>query len=166
MKQILTALLLITSIMNMHSQIDSTIFISQDQVSQAEHLVAKYSTKITDAFTEGIQSVTPMAEDAFEMVVRLQTAKGVGLLLPIPLFFTFLLLLINEIKSVRKLIKEGNYHYTSPWSENNISMQMILFLILAVITGILSFITTYDGILHIMAPEWYAIKEIMGLFIK
>lgn len=138
------------------------------QISEAERLIDKYSGKISDAFTSGIESVAPMAKNGFEAVVRLQIAKGLGGLLSFALFIFSFLFGFRVIRKDRdRALKEhGHIKY---WCSDGPTFKVIQGVVLALMgfIGIViwlanDFIT--QSIMQLMAPEWYAIKEIINLF--
>ena len=129
--------------------------------TQTERIIDKYGGKIIEQFNAVIEKSTPLAEDGFRMVVKLQYARGIGFLLPSILFIIFLVLFNTEYKSVKKEIGESDY---GPFDEVNITPQLILYLSLSIILFIVACVDTVDGILYLFAPEWFAIKEILDLF--
>ena len=65
----------------------------------------------------------------------------------------------REYKRIDKL---NNEH--GPLDDNNVTPQIFIYIIIMIIFFILACICTYDGITHLVAPEWYAIKEVISLF--
>lgn len=131
--------------------------------TQTERIIDKYSDKIIDGFNKVIDEVTPLAEEGFNMVVRLQIAKGIIFSLPIIFFFFFLYIFIKEYNKIDKDENKKDPKY-GPFYEANITAPLIIYLILTIITFVLSSVFTYDALTHLIAPEWYAIKEIIDLF--
>lgn len=158
MKKLFLLLALLPTLM--FAQTDSTTLATAAQVSEVERILDKYGGKAIDAFTSLTEKVTPMAENAFDMVVRLQTAKGVGLLLP--LFFAVLgwSLFMKEYKRLEVKYSDARY---GPFDEDHVTPWLIVVFIFSIVLTVVAAITTYDGLLHIMAPEWYAIEDIINL---
>lgn len=120
-------------------------------IPQAERIIDKYSSQIAETFEQGLEKVTPIAEEGFKMVVKFQLAKGIILMIP---FFIFWI-------SLYKLTKFWN---TEHFNDDDVSSLGLIWIILLIITFILSIFCTYGGVTRIIAPEWYAIKEIIELF--
>lgn len=137
-------------------------------LDKTEHLVDKYSSKIADTFISTMESAKPFVKESFQTVVMLQIAKGIGYLLPLVFFFIFFNLMINEYKRIDNILKGDNIpeHMNircGPTDEWNITPIFILYLIFSSILFLISLVYTFDGITHIIAPKWFAIKEIIEL---
>lgn len=164
MKQILMILLLTLSV-NLFAQ-DSTSI----KATEVERIVDKYTGKAVDGFNAVVDKIAPTAEKGFEVAVKLQVAKGVTRLLPIFGFLIFLGLFNFEYNRITTILNNGRengperYDYNhGVFDEDNCSVKLILYLVFACILFILTLITTASGILHLMAPEWYAIEDIINL---
>lgn len=163
MKKLLLLIILSLSI-NLFAQDSSKTPI----LDKTEHLVDKYSSKIAETFSTTMEKATPIAKEGFKMAVTVQVAKGIALLLPLVAFLIFSFLFVKEYKNIQKLLSldsvplHMNKHY-GPFNEDNINPLLVFSLILSVITGILSIICTYSGVLYLIAPKWFAIKEIIEL---
>lgn len=120
-------------------------------VTEAERIIDKYSEKISNSFNEGIKSITPLAEEGFIIAVRLQYAKAVAGLVPIILFLFSIYILYKAKK--KKFIDD--YHDLT---------EKVLMTIFSIITLIISCFTITDTLGMFIAPEWYAIKDIIRLF--
>lgn len=167
MKKLLFILLFIPIIG--FSQEKSTDTISSLEITEAERIIDKYSGKIANSFNEGINKITPMAEEGFEIAVKLQLAKGIAYMIPSLLFIIFIMLFIKEYNDIKKELSSENIpiylnENCGPFDEGNINPKLIIYLALSVILFIIAALSIYDGITHIVAPEWYAIKEIIELF--
>lgn len=127
---------------------------------EVERLVDKYGGQAVDAFSNLIENATPMAQEGFKMVVRLQIAKGIGDLLPLFLGAIFWYLFVKEYKRIDENKRNKNY---MPFDSTNASVWLIASFIISIVCTILAIFTTYLGILHLIAPEWYAIKDILNL---
>ena len=124
-------------------------------VSQTERLIDKYGRQAVESFNSLVETTIPLAESGFKMVVRLQIAKGIGGLLP--LFLTILSLII-----IFTLNKKAEWcKYSGPQNLN--AIMQVVFTILGWLLFMVALMSTYDAILYLMAPEWYAIKEILNL---
>ena len=138
-------------------------------LDKTEQLVDKYGGKLANAFSETIEGAKPMVKETFETVVMLQIAKGIGCLLPLFFFIIFMYLFKKEYDRINAILASDNVpdHMNSSYGvfgEDNVNVFIILYLIFAVISFILALIFTYDGVLYLMAPKWFAIKEIIGVF--
>jgi hypothetical protein len=138
-------------------------------ITQAERIIDKYGGKAIDGFNSVVEKVVPMAEQGFVMAVKLQIAKGIANLIPMLFFVISLILFVREYKRIDNLLASENTpeNYTSSrgvMDEYNITPLIIVTLVLIVVSGILTCICTYDAITHLVAPEWYAMKEIIELF--
>lgn len=137
-------------------------------LDKTEHLVDKYSSKIADTFISTMESAKPFVKEGFQTVVMVQIAKGIGYLLPLILFIIFLILMINEYKRIDNILKSDNVpehmdNRYGPTEESNVTPIFILYLIFSAILFLASLTFTFDGITHIIAPKWFAIKEIIEL---
>lgn len=132
----------------------STSISTNPSISEAERIVDKYGGKIVEGFNSLVQKATPVAKEGFKMAVKLQIAKGIGRLIPIFMFFLFLFLAF-------KFSKGSTWNREGP--ENDKAVLTIISGIISVIMFIVSCFTTYSGILYLMAPEWFAIKDIIEL---
>lgn len=131
--------------------------VKTENISEAERIVDKYGEKIANSFKEAMDTATPMAKEGFKMVVKLQIAKGIAyLLLPLTCIVMFLIYKRNY-----KIAKEGQYN---DWVHNKSGGLALFSLIFSIILFIVSIPATYHGLLHVMVPEWFAIKEIVQLF--
>jgi hypothetical protein len=153
----------------------STSLLSQKDTSatplldKTEHLVDKYSSKIADAFMSTMENAKPLAKEGFESVVMLQIAKGIGMLLPLLFLFVFIVMFNSEYNRIDTILKSDKipahmYAKGGPFEEDNVTPKLILNLIGLILCSIMTFIFTYDGVLHLLSPKWFAIKEIIELF--
>lgn len=168
MKQTILAALMFIFTLTASSQTKDTTS-KTPLLDKTEHLVDKYSAKIADGFVSVIEQSKPMAKEAFQSVVMLQIAKGIALLLPLLAFIVFSVIFFNEYKRIDTILKSDNVpnHMDGncgPMDEDNITPKMTLSLIGVVLFCILSCLCTYSAILHLIAPKWYAVKEIIELF--
>lgn len=134
-----------------------------ETISEAERIIDKYSSKAVEAFSEAVTTITPIAVDAFKMVVRLQVAKGIGWLLIAlaslsPFFF---------LKwSFNQHLKDREFNLNKYGAEKRETGGILLGInILLCISGFISFcVFIQPALLYLIAPEWYAVKEILNLF--
>lgn len=158
MKNIKSVLVLIMCMigLNLYAQEPKTdLAPTQEKISEAERIVDKYGGAAVEAFSNAVKNVTPLAEDGFDMVVKLQIAKGIGMMLP--LFFIFIVVICLPF-----VIKRSEWKSNGDVSNGMSILQCILWVLL-VLMSVLSCFTVYDGILHLIAPEWFAIKDILSL---
>jgi hypothetical protein len=142
---------------------------TEEPITETERIVDKYGGQIIDGFNEVIRNVTPYAEEGFNMVVNLQIAKGIGNLLPTILLFIFIIIFRNEYYRIDNILKSDNIpqHMDKRYgviAEENSTLILWLSLATCILLFIISLFTIYDGVLKLIAPEWYAIKEIIELF--
>lgn len=159
MKSILTTLLLLLSV----STFSQEVVVNQETITETERIIDKYGGKLADSFTQAMESATPMAKDGFKMVVRLQLAKGSAKLLPLILFVIFLISFKKEYKKISKNENRSDPK-KGPMDEDNVTPILILYLVMTCIMFIVACFSTYGGLVRLIAPEWYAIKEIAELF--
>jgi hypothetical protein len=128
--------------------------VTEPQISEAERIIDKYGGQAVEAFNNAVTKVTPMAEQGFEMTVKLQIAKGLVSLLP---FIMSIILLIIFYKYPKE---DWFDDYDGPSPRGIVGIVLIVLILVFILLAILY---TGDGILHLLAPEWYAIKEILNL---
>lgn len=138
-------------------------------LDKTEKLVDKYGSKIAYTFSRTIEGAKPMVKETFETVVMLQIAKGIGCMLPLVFFIIFMYLFKKEYDRINAILASDNVpdHMDSSYSvfsEENCSVFIIIYLIFSAICFIAAMFTTYNGVLYLMAPKWFAIKEIIGVF--
>ena len=143
--------------------------ISKPTISDAERIIDKYGGKIIDGFETITSKITPVATKGFEVAVKLNIAHGIGCLIPLFLFLIFLYSLKNEYFRIDNILKSDNVpdnlnYRRGPLHEDNCSLFLVLYIVATVLCFILSLIFTVDGIKHLLAPEWFAIKDIIDLF--
>jgi hypothetical protein len=136
---------------------------------EVERLVDKYGGKIIDGFNTVVEKTTPIAEQGFYIAVKLNIAKGIGELLPLLFFFGFGYLFIREYNRINNILNSDNVPYNmhsgyGPMDFINSTPLLWISLTFIVILFIFSLFTTMSGIQHLIAPEWYAIKDIIDLF--
>jgi hypothetical protein len=110
-----------------------------------EFYIDKYGPDVKEGFNNMVASVTPIAENGFKMVVRLQIAEGIFYLL-ISLIFT--LTAIRVSKKWEKILDRD--------------LEVPIGIGVSVVYILLPFLL-YWGIMLVSVPEWYAIKEIISL---
>lgn len=159
-------MLLFTSL---QAQISDTVIVTKE-ITETERLVDKYGGQIVNKFNDIVSAATPIAKEGFDMAVKLKTAEGFVNLLPFIFFIIFGYLLYAEYKRIETELKvpkeERNsmYDYSyGPMDEDNITLLLVLYIISTCILFVLSIFTLPTAILYIIAPEWYAITEIIDL---
>lgn len=145
MKKIIILMMIVLGTFTSRAQ-DST----KTTISEIERVVDKYGEKIADGFISTMETAKPVAKEGFKVVVKLQFAKGIANLLP-------LLIFIISVISITKLW--GTEHLNN----KDISAVGFIWLTLLIISFVLAIFDTYSGITHLIAPEWFAIKEIITL---
>ena len=157
MKKILTILLVLVSLNSYTQKLDSI-----PNTTETERIIDKYSDNIISGFNTVIEKVTPLAADGFKIVVKLQFVKGAAYLLPLLFAIISLILFKKEYNKIREEIKDRTYN--NVFDEDNVTIFIIIYLALFILFTLIALSFTYDGLTHIFVPEWFAIKEIMGLF--
>lgn len=137
-------------------------------LDKVEQLVDKYSVKIADGFVAAMDKATPIAKEGFKAAIWNQIAKGIAGIIPFFLFLAFLFLLINEYNTIYKVLGSDNVpsHMSrgrGPLHESNMSFKLMIYIILFIASTICTAIFSYDGITHLLAPKWFAIKEVIEL---
>lgn len=137
-------------------------------ITETERIIDKYGGKITESFNNMVENVTPYAEEGFNMVVKLQIAKGIILLLPLIMLIICIIIFKNEYFRINKILSSDNIpnHFNEgygPFCDSNGTPILYATFISLILLCIISLFTTYDSILYLMAPEWFAIKEILNL---
>jgi len=166
-KLIILFLLMFTTLIFSQTTTDS---ISKPSTAQeVERLVDKYGGKIVDGFNTVVEKTTPLAKEGFYVAVKLNIAQGIGELLPLIFSIIFGYIFIKEYNRINNILNSDkvpnnmNENY-GPMDEYNVTPLLIMSLIFTCILFILSLIFTISGIKHLIAPEWYAIEDIINLF--
>lgn len=129
-------------------------------ISETERIVDKYGDKIINGFNNIIKDVTPIAVDGFEVVVNLQIARAIGYLI-IALFLFIPSGFTAWFFKWSYTIPEGNRHprnYDDDWS-----FLLVISTVISLITLGFAVNLIYHSVLLFIAPEWFAIKEILDL---
>ena len=150
--------------------IPTAFFAQKDsiKITNTEHIVDKYGGKIVEGFNSVVKKITPVAEKGFEIAVRKNIAEGIVSILPLVFFILFLYLFSKEYTRIENILNSDNVpcQYDSRkgvFDENNITAPLLLYLFLIILLLIVSSFTIYNGITHLIAPEWYAIEDIFNL---
>lgn len=130
--------------------IPSTAQDSIPNITETERIIDKYGEKVINGFNEVVEKATPYAEQGFELAVKLQIAKGIGGLILTSLFIICLILLY---------LLWGGKHL----NDENVSPFGVGVIVMAIVLLFPAIFNTYDSFLHLMAPEWYAIRDIVDL---
>lgn len=160
MKKIITILILsITFALQSFAQQDSINTVNK--ITETERIIDKYGGQAVQKFNELITKVTPMAEQGFDVVVKLQIAKGIGYLFITIITIIFWFIFFKNYKLALQNQKESG---KNDWVDCNRGTPALISLALAVCGTVATPFSLYESILHLAAPEWYAIKEILKLF--
>lgn len=138
-------------------------------LDKTEQLVDKYSAKIADVFMSSIDKATPFVKSTFTSLVYLQICKGIAYLVPTFFFLLFLWIFIYQYNKVEKILNSDKVPNNlragyGVFNSYNINPKIIISFILFILFGIVSMCTIADGIEHLFAPQWYAVKDIIELF--
>lgn len=128
--------------------------LSSPVLSEAERIVDKYGGKIADAFSEGLSKVAPVAEDGFRIMVIYHRAEGITVVLGflISLFFAY-----KCASGIKEVLDERD-------TEGR-QVALIAGAIVFSIATCVFLVNTFSwGLTSIIAPEYYAIKEIISMF--
>lgn len=159
------------SILAQEQKQDTTI-----TITTAERLIDKYSEKGITAFNNAVDKIAPTAVEGFEIVVKLQIAKGIANLLPLIGFIIFFSLLYKEyfrIETILEKIRDPdnsykndsfNRNYGPFGADKNITLILAVNLAGTIILFVMGLVCISYAIEYLLAPEWFAVKEIMGLF--
>lgn len=155
MKNFIFTLVMLFSLTTFAQQpVDSLI--TEDKITETERIIDKYGGKIVDGFNNVVSTVTPIAEEGFKIAVRLQIAKGIGYLLP-TIFFIILILFRTRGFNIMKWL-------TSLKKEQWIETPGPTFVVLGLLCYLAVCVTTLDNaLLYLIAPEWFAIQDIISL---
>ncbi len=138
-------------------------------ISNAERIIDKYSGKIANTFIAGIEKITPVAINGFELAVRLQIAIGLFDLVGCMLFFLCFIQLFKEYNRISILLDSKDCpsrmnKTEGPFYDQNATFKLGAFTILSILSVIMLPFFLYEAFTHLIAPEWFAIKEIIELF--
>ena len=135
--------------------------VKESNVSETERIVDKYSSKLAENFSQFMETATPMAQEGFKVVVRLQIAKGICKLLFIPLsFFCIWFFYKNYNSMIREEKDTGKDVSGNDWRIG----AMVISGLIGIISIITALFQTSSGLQMLIAPEWFALKEITTLF--
>lgn len=136
--------------------------------TETERIVDKYSTKILNFVSTSLEKMEGPAKETFKIVVKLQIAKGIASMTPLIFMIIFFYLLYKEYNRINNILMSDNVPENmnenyGPFDESNVSVFLILYLIMAILSTAIFIFTIYNGIVHLIAPEWFAIKEIISI---
>lgn len=126
-----------------------------------ERVIDKYSDKIISGFNDLIEGVTPLAEEGFSIVVKLQIAKGIAYMLILPITILLWIIFYINYRNLQKVI--GETAKKDSWVEYKSGTLTVIFLISSIASTIGLIPAIYYGLMYLIAPEWFAIKEILNL---
>ncbi len=129
-------------------------FITEAGLEKTDEIISKYADGIRDAFNEGMEHAVPVAKDGFELMVRYEIAIGITYLMPLLFFIVFFSMCIVYAKK-------------SEWRKYEIDFEGVMCMILGTVSCIALIITMCtigEAVLHLLAPEYYAIKDIIAMF--
>lgn len=166
MKNLFMMIVCLLSLNNYSQQPTDSLDIN---ITETERIIDKYSDKIADSFNKGIEKVAPVAEQGFEIAVKFQIIKGVSGLLPFIAFLVSVFVFRNEYFRISNLLRSDDVPDNMDsrkgiFSEENMSIILFSSFIITAVTLIASFFTLPSAISYILAPEWFAIKDILEMF--
>jgi hypothetical protein len=169
MKKFLVLLLLLPTLL-VGQITDTVVTTKQIEITETERIVDKYGSAIVTSFNKLITSATPMAEEGFKIAVKVQIAEGIVLLLPFLFAVIFMYITYREYFRISNILntndadKYPRYYFRSgPWHDDNLSFLLIVSVCMSAIFVLFAIFTTGPGVMRLIAPEWYAIKEIIQL---
>lgn len=130
------------------------------QITQAERIIDKYSEQISEAFSKGVEKITPVAEEGWKLAVEYQKAVGIA---EFTKAFGALLIVLLIFYVQRYANKKMTEPDNNEWEGFDIACY-IFGGILQICLLFYIFSCIVDGVLHIKAPEWYALNAIMNMF--
>lgn len=135
---------------------------------EVERLIDKYGGKVIDGFNHVVEKTTPIAKEGFYIAVKLNIAEGISMLLPLLFFFIFGYVFMNEYNRINNLLNSDKVPLNmdnryGPFDDNNATPLLITLIVFTFILFIMTLICTSSGIKHLIAPEWYAIEDIINL---
>ena len=165
MKNKLILFMLLISLITYSQTAKDSLSTSQN----VERLIDKYGGKISEGFNDVVEKTTPVAKEGFHIAVKLNIAEGIGYLLPLVFFFIFGYIFIKEYNRIDNMLKSDNIPRNmnknyGPIDDDNSTPLLWISLVFTGILFVISLFTTIPGIKHLIAPEWYAIKDIIKLF--
>ena len=134
---------------------DSTIKVEvPTTASEVERLIDKYGGKIIDGFNSVVEKATPYAKDGFRIAVKLQIAKGIAGLLPLIMAIVFM---VSAFKLNKSAIwdREG--------LKNPAAVLVVICSVISAILFVAALFCTYNAVLYLIAPEWFAVQDIINL---
>lgn len=141
--------------------VKETVAETHETITTAERVIDKYTDKFYNGVSEIVEGLKGPAETVFKSVVMLQIAKGVAMLLILIPTIIFWIVFARTYPSVSEYC-ENEHSYTT-WDEAPKGVLTIISLVAACAFTIGSVFSVYHGILHVFAPEWFAIMEIVQL---
>ena len=135
-------------------------------LDKTEKMIDKYGAKIADGFSTAMEKATPVAKEGFQALVMYQVAHGIGCLVPLVLLFVFIILCTKEYKRIETILssdKVPSYMDRHKDPYDNCTISLLVYTILGILSGVLAVFFTYSGIVHILAPKWFAIKDVIDL---
>lgn len=147
-------LLLISLSATMYSQ--DTLDVDQITETETERIIDKYSSQLITSFNEGINRVTPYAEDAWNLLILKERAGGIITIISsiIGLIFLWKILLYCHNKA------EELDDYSDE-QEMWVIVTVLLSICLAVSLFVFTVFGLYDNLLRIIVPEFYAVEYII-----
>lgn len=124
--------------------------VNEPTATEAERIIDKYTDKVWNGVEDIASQLEGPAKEAFSYVVKLQIAKGIGMLLPAFLFIVCTIIFTLGALTVKD-------------TEDPKFITPVVFGIIGLLMFVVSLFSTYDGILHLIAPEWYAVVDIINL---
>jgi len=133
-----------------------TIAITADStnISNAERIIDKYSDKAYTTIVSIADRLEGPAKEVFHYVTMKNFAQGIAGFAPALLF---LMLFYYYFPTVKKMIKENKC------DADHGAVFVVGWGLALLALGILTISTFQSSVMHIIAPEWYAIQDIVSL---
>ena len=127
------------------------------QITTAERIIDKYSGKIYDNINDIVSKLEGPAKEVFHYVTMKNFAQGIAGFLPA---FLFIILFFPYWINVTKIF---NGKYDGNMDDDSQATYVMGWGITLLVLGIITLFTFTDAIMHVIAPEWFAIQDIIGL---
>ncbi|UYZ12186.1 hypothetical protein A6764_00040 [Brevibacillus sp. WF146] len=119
--------------------------------------------KITQYLEQMAAKLGVAAEHVYGVLVRQQLAEGIVWAVGCAVYIGFLVWLGRKLYAKQAEIRERNASKSYFNREDDISEGIFAYNMLGGISGVLAFALLLYGVMHVVSPEYYAIREIMDV---
>lgn len=131
--------------------------------TETERIIDKYADKVYNGISDVTAALKEPAAKVFGYVVKLNIAKGIALLLLLPLAIGCWIWFYISYSRISNKLKNIAEYTNKTWSDVDGGSMAVISLVVSLATSFGSIFSTYWGILYLIAPEWFAIKDIIEL---